>query len=887
MPIQDTDLLLIEDTSGVSKKIAASKLKANLAANTYNNYKLLVNKPDYSSRFVYAQNMQASVAPTDYMLVERGGTSYKVNGQQIIDYFPSVPAGAAGAIVDVEDITIDGAWTSTRPSTSIRWQGVAFGLGMFVAVSRTSGQIYSSSDDGATWTKRYELSGAEWKGITFGNGRFVAVGDSGSVRAIYSDDGINWSQAAAQLQHPWESVAYGNGIYVCIANTGGKAMYSSDGTNWIVSNVENYSWTRIAFGDGKFVCVNQSHGHFTISTTNGQSWTTTRYNPAEIYGWTSLAYGNGQFIAGSAGSNGFIMRSPDGINWSVSDSGIIFNGRSGAFGGGRFVFAYGSNITYSTNDTATTWTQANVEGGEYQDIAYGDGYFVAVDQGSSTNLISRSYGGTGGLELENKLTLAATDNLDLFTVGDAITMVDSDGAVASYTPVTSAISNVAFAPAWNQSENWTGYISEGFQGVAGLNDLFDGRIDFFANPDSPGEATFTPPTPIPCSKVKVVVRNDGRSGNTNIGNAALKINGSNVGALGPSGSGSIGVIEYETNQLTSLYFSSGVTGDNGADVSAIYVDDLILVNANWSGTDPGLGTELSFASPNPDLKFFNPGDNVGLPQTTSVTFTSSSGSFRAGGISNYNSTYVANSQTGSQGGLGSRYLELTFNPPLVVLNEVRVNYGPDDETQRSSINGGSYSPSYPGKYSFTGNLATLRISNADSSRNSGRIQYLEIDGQRLLFTGSLSTSTSSPQTASGVVTTQILVVSTDTAANTMLVDGGTWSNGGVVTGPAKSGTGNFNGNAGVVVDVSNSNQEWISNDNRLNEQFFIKAASTRTGLAILRDKAIRVAQAYDPAKAPYPIRSLVTYKGDYYVNAGFAVPGQSKWVDLGRIVGNE
>ena len=84
MPIQDSDLLLIEDTSGVSKKIAASKLKANLAANTYNNHKLLVNKPDYSSRFVYAQNMQASVAPTDYMLVERGGTSYKVNGQQII-----------------------------------------------------------------------------------------------------------------------------------------------------------------------------------------------------------------------------------------------------------------------------------------------------------------------------------------------------------------------------------------------------------------------------------------------------------------------------------------------------------------------------------------------------------------------------------------------------------------------------------------------------------------------------------------------------------------------------------------------------------------------------------------------------------------------------------
>jgi hypothetical protein len=101
MPIQDSDLFLIEDTSGVSKKIEASKLKANLAANTYNNYKLLVNKSDYRSRFVYAQNLQASVGLTDYMLVERAGVSYKVTGQQIIDYLPSVPAGAAGAIVDV------------------------------------------------------------------------------------------------------------------------------------------------------------------------------------------------------------------------------------------------------------------------------------------------------------------------------------------------------------------------------------------------------------------------------------------------------------------------------------------------------------------------------------------------------------------------------------------------------------------------------------------------------------------------------------------------------------------------------------------------------------------------------------------------------------------
>lgn len=108
MPIQDNDLFLIESggggavMNGVSFKITASKLKSNLAANTYNNYKLLVNKPDYTSRFVYAQNMQHSVAPTDYMMVERAGVSYKVTGEQIIDYFPSVPGGQTDQIISSE-----------------------------------------------------------------------------------------------------------------------------------------------------------------------------------------------------------------------------------------------------------------------------------------------------------------------------------------------------------------------------------------------------------------------------------------------------------------------------------------------------------------------------------------------------------------------------------------------------------------------------------------------------------------------------------------------------------------------------------------------------------------------------------------------------------------
>ena len=98
----------------------------------------------------------------------------------------------------------------------------------------------------------------------------------------------------------------------------------------------------------------------------------------------------------------------------------------------------------------------------------------------------------------------------------------------------------------------------------------------------------------------------------------------------------------------------------------------------------------------------------------------------------------------------------------------------------------------------------------------------------------------------------------DPIGNTLTVDRGAWSGsdgsgygpisereGAITQGLPISGTGNFNGNSGTIVDVSNSNQEWVNG-------YFIKAASTRTGLAILRTKAIKagteIAQAVSDIK---------------------------------------
>ena len=97
----------------------------------------------------------------------------------------------------------------------------------------------------------------------------------------------------------------------------------------------------------------------------------------------------------------------------------------------------------------------------------------------------------------------------------------------------------------------------------------------------------------------------------------------------------------------------------------------------------------------------------------------------------------------------------------------------------------------------------------------------------------------------------------------MVVDGGTWSNGGVITGPEKSGTGNFDGNTGTVIDITNSNQEWIDETNRLGQLFYMKPASTVNGLASARSLAEAYALNWSSSDA-YIEGDWVIYGGYYW-----------------------
>jgi len=87
---------------------------------------------------------------------------------------------------------------------------------------------------GETWTPRAATEANSWTSVAYGNGLFVAVSQNGTNGVMTSSDGITWTPRAAAEANAWISVAYGNGLFVAV---------SLDGTNRVMTSPDGITWT--------------------------------------------------------------------------------------------------------------------------------------------------------------------------------------------------------------------------------------------------------------------------------------------------------------------------------------------------------------------------------------------------------------------------------------------------------------------------------------------------------------------------------------------------------------------------------------------------------------------------------------------------------------------
>ena len=89
--------------------------------------------------------------------------------------------------------------------------------------------VSQAQADGITWTSRTSAADNQWFSVAYGNGLWVAVSNTGTGnRVMSSPDGITWTSRTSAADNQWLSVAYGNGLWVAVSldGTGNRVMTS-------------------------------------------------------------------------------------------------------------------------------------------------------------------------------------------------------------------------------------------------------------------------------------------------------------------------------------------------------------------------------------------------------------------------------------------------------------------------------------------------------------------------------------------------------------------------------------------------------------------------------------------------------------------------------------
>jgi len=135
--------------------------------------------------------------------------------------------------------------------------------GKNVGISKTSPDAkLDIFDDGSTgeWALQTSSGDNSWLNVAFGNGVFVAISDtSGTANQVMtSTDGITWTAQTSALNVLWQDVAFGANLFVAVFTTvtptgGNQVMTSPDGITWTLQSCPAALWGSITFGGGQFV----------------------------------------------------------------------------------------------------------------------------------------------------------------------------------------------------------------------------------------------------------------------------------------------------------------------------------------------------------------------------------------------------------------------------------------------------------------------------------------------------------------------------------------------------------------------------------------------------------------------------------------------------------
>jgi hypothetical protein len=236
--------------------------------------------------------------------------------------------------------------------------GVAYGRyqgnGRWVALG-SGGTSAFSTNGGISWTAGGSVGSGTFTSIAYGQGVWVAITTGATTTRISTDGGQTWAAGGAlPATSTWISIAYGANKFVAVSSDGAvDPAYSVDrGVTWSSVGETGYfgsgTTTAVRYGQGVFV-VTQSSGNNMVSSENGINWTTRAITRASGTGAAEAVHGN-------PNQSGIWAIIPSGSTTAASSAIIGSTAKARAFVSDNKIFAIRITDPGSAYATAPTIT---------------------------------------------------------------------------------------------------------------------------------------------------------------------------------------------------------------------------------------------------------------------------------------------------------------------------------------------------------------------------------------------------------------------------------------------------------------------------------------------------------------------------------------------------
>jgi len=267
--------------------------------------------------------------------------------------------------------TVGQNWDAFGPKTN--WVAIASSAdGTKLAAAVNPGNIYTSTDSGATWTQRTGSLRTNWSAIAssadgtklvavVGYSTYNAAGKGSIYRS--TDSGANWGLSFGSSSN-WSAVASSaDGTKLAAVARGGPIELSSNsGGSWVpVSGSPGFLWSGVAMSaDGTKMVAIEANGAIFTTTNSGLGWLAyTNVTPAQPAAVAMSADGSRAVVTANGGQ--LYLSTDSGVTWITGvppTSGRLAAVASSA-DGNRLATAVGDAVTsgaiYGSSDSGATW----------------------------------------------------------------------------------------------------------------------------------------------------------------------------------------------------------------------------------------------------------------------------------------------------------------------------------------------------------------------------------------------------------------------------------------------------------------------------------------------------------------------------------------------------